>query len=100
MCFKKRRERKSKAARVVWDVNPLYGRGSMGEGDYELFNTDKNHVYGTYSRGWEEGGEYGDGDRVYAVDENVYYVRNADYERQGKEADWAHDNNSNFDPDD
>ena len=37
------------------------------------FNTDENHVYGTYSRGSMEEGEYGDGDRVYAIDTNVYY---------------------------
>ena len=51
--FKKRNERKSKA-----------------DND---FNTDENHVYGTYSRGSMEEGEYGDGDRVYAVDANDYY---------------------------
>ena len=36
--------------------------------------------------------------RAVAEDENSYY--GADDETQRKEADWAHDNNSNFDPDD
>ena len=53
MIFKKRRERKSK------DAND--------------FHTDENHVYGTYNRGSMEEGDYGDGDRVYVVDTNVYY---------------------------
>ena len=30
-------------------------------------------VYGTYSRGEDGGGEYGDGDRVYVQDSNDYY---------------------------
>ena len=38
------------------------------------FHTDENHTYGTYSRGWEEGGEYGDGDKVYVTDSNDYYA--------------------------
>ena len=36
--------------------------------------------------------------RAVAEDENSYY--GADDETQRKEADWAQDNNSNFDPDD
>ena len=36
--------------------------------------------------------------RAVAEDENCYY--GADDETQRKEADWAQDNNSNFDPDD
>ena len=36
--------------------------------------------------------------RAVAEDENCYYGAND--ETQRKEADWAHDNNSNFDPDD
>ena len=39
----------------------------------EQFNTDENHVYGTYSRGSVESGEYGDGDVVEIIDTNVYY---------------------------
>ena len=30
-------------------------------------------VYGTYSRGENGDGEYGDGDRVYVQDSNDYY---------------------------
>ena len=37
------------------------------------YNIDENHVYGTYSRGWEEEGEYGDGDVVEITDTNHYY---------------------------
>ena len=33
---------------------------------------DKNNVYGTYARGWGKG-DYGDGDKVYVEDANVYY---------------------------
>ena len=39
----------------------------------EVFHTDENHVYGTYSRGSIEDGEYGDGDVVEIIDTNVYY---------------------------
>ena len=38
------------------------------------FNTDENHVYGTYSRGSREDGEYGDGDVVEVTDTNEYYA--------------------------
>ena len=34
-----------------------------------------NPVYGTYSRGWYEEGEYGDGDKVYVEDTNENYGR-------------------------
>ena len=34
---------------------------------------DKNDTYGTYARGWDGEGEYGDGDKVYVSDANVYY---------------------------
>ena len=37
------------------------------------YNIDENHVYGTYSRGSIEDGEYGDGDVVEIIDTNVYY---------------------------
>ena len=33
----------------------------------EKENTDENHTYGTYSRGW-----YGDGDNVYVTDTTDY----------------------------
>ena len=39
----------------------------------ENMNIDENHVYGTYSRGWEENGEYGDGDTVEVTDINPMY---------------------------
>ena len=34
---------------------------------------DKNEFYGTYSRDSDDEGEYGDGDRVYVMDNNEYY---------------------------
>ena len=40
----------------------------------ENYGTDENHTYGTYSRGWEEDGVYGDGDKVYVTDTNDYYA--------------------------
>ena len=39
----------------------------------ENMDTDENHVYGTYSRGWEENGVYGDGDTVEVTDNNPMY---------------------------
>ena len=39
----------------------------------EHFRTDENHVYGTYSRGSVEDGEYGDGDVVEFTDNNENY---------------------------
>ena len=36
--------------------------------------TDENHIYGTYSRGWDGEGYYGDGDKVYVTDTNDYYA--------------------------
>ena len=38
------------------------------------FQTEENDMYGTYSRGWEEDGEYGDGDVVEIIDRNGYYM--------------------------
>ena len=35
---------------------------------------DLNDTYGTYARGWDGEGEYGDGDKVYVTDTNRYYV--------------------------
>ena len=35
--------------------------------------SDQNHTYGTYARGPEGEGEYGDGDKVYVTDNNFYY---------------------------
>ena len=40
----------------------------------EKENTDENDTYGTYSRGWDGEGEYGDGDNVYVTDTNYYYA--------------------------
>ena len=45
-------------------------------------------VYGTYGKGGDEEGEYGDGDKVYFSDSHVYYGVND--ENQGK------DRNSNY----
>ena len=39
----------------------------------ENMDIDENHVYGTYSRGWEENGVYGDGDTVEVTDNNPMY---------------------------
>ena len=36
-------------------------------------DTDRNPVYGTYSRGWEDDGDYGDGDVVELKDNNPVY---------------------------
>ena len=41
----------------------------------EIKKTDENPTYGTYSRGCEEDGVYGDGDRVYVTDTNDYYAK-------------------------
>ena len=35
---------------------------------------DVNDTYGTYARGWDSEGEYGDGDKVYVTDTNDYYA--------------------------
>ena len=51
-------------------------------------------VYGTYGKGEGEEGEYGDGDKVYFSDSNVYYGVND--ENQGKDGDWTTDRNSNY----
>ena len=34
---------------------------------------DVNDIYGTYARGWDGEGDYGDGDKVYVSDSNTYY---------------------------
>ena len=39
----------------------------------ENYDTDENHTYGTYARGWDGEGDYGDGDVVEVVDNNDYY---------------------------
>ena len=39
-----------------------------------ISKTDENEDYGTYSRGWDGEGDYGDGDKVYVTDTNVYYA--------------------------
>ena len=36
-------------------------------------SVDANPIYGTYSRGWDGEGEYGDGDKVYVTDTSPYY---------------------------
>ena len=59
----------SVVALVMWKRKK--GNGTK---DTKNISTDENHTYGTYSRGWEEDGEYGDGDRVYVTDRNDYYA--------------------------
>ena len=39
----------------------------------EAWSTDENHTYGTYARGWDGEGDYGDGDVTEAVDNNDLY---------------------------
>ena len=39
----------------------------------ENYETDENHTYGTYSRGWDGEGDHDDGDVVEVVDNNDYY---------------------------
>ena len=41
-----------------------------------VHRTDENHIYGTYSRGWDGEGDYGEGDQVYVTDTNDYYYSN------------------------
>ena len=43
-------------------------------GDDKIFHAEENDMYGTYSRGRDEEGEYGDGDVVEIVDRNGYYM--------------------------
>ena len=38
-----------------------------------LEKRDVNDIYGTYARGWDGEGDYGDGDKVYVCDSNTYY---------------------------
>ena len=47
-----------------------YKRRGKAQG---VVDTDRNPVYGTYSRGWEDDGEYGDGDVVELTDNNPVY---------------------------
>ena len=50
-------------------------RKKLSEGKRtDIKKTDENPTYGTYSRGCEEDGEYGDGDKVYVTDANDYYA--------------------------
>ena len=44
----------------------------------EEYRTDENDVYGTYGRGWDGEGDYGDGDVVEVVDYNEMYGRWSD----------------------
>ena len=51
----------------------LWRRKKTQKSNEDTFRTDENHVYGTYSRGWSEDGEYGDGDVVEVTDNNENY---------------------------
>ena len=59
---------------VLACILPTYMKSQKSEKRKdEVFHTDENHVYGTYSRGSVESGEYGDGDVIEIIDTNVYY---------------------------
>ena len=51
-----------------------YKRRANAQGVAKVnLDTDRNPVYGTYSKGWEDDGEYGDGDVVELTDNNPMY---------------------------
>ena len=39
-----------------------------------VMKEESNVLYGTYARGWDGEGEYGEGDKVYVTDTNDYYT--------------------------
>ena len=39
----------------------------------DLEKRDVNDIYGTYARGWDGEGDYGDGDKVYVSHSNPEY---------------------------
>ena len=51
----------------------LWRRKKTQKSNEDTFRTDENHVYGTYSRGSVEDGQYGDGDVVEFTDNNETY---------------------------
>ena len=55
-------------ALVLWRKNTTQKQKKAA-----TYKVDENLVYGTYSRGSMEDGEYGDGDVVEVVDANDYY---------------------------
>ena len=57
---------------------------------HRMEKRDVNDVYGTYARGWDGEGEYGDGDKVYVSDNNENY--SSDYSA-GAETSRTTDNN-------
>ena len=76
----KRRKKTNVPQQADIDINPVYGtysRGSMDEGEYgdgDLVEAvDFNPVYGTYNRGSMDEGDYGDDDQAQVVDKNEYY---------------------------
>ena len=48
-------------------------RHQSKKSDPHQVQSDQNHTYGTYARGPDGEGEYGDGDKVYVTDNNFYY---------------------------
>ena len=54
---------------ICWKSN----KGARPEENVDI---EENLTYGTYSRGHDEDGEYGDGDKVYIHDTNAYYADN------------------------
>ena len=51
----------------------LWRRRKTQRSNEDTFRTDENHVYGSYSRGSMEDGDYGDGDVVEFTDNNETY---------------------------
>ena len=47
---------------------------NRNERNTSLQDIDENDIYGTYGRGWDGEGLYGDGDKVYVTDTNDYYA--------------------------
>ena len=39
----------------------------------KIVKTDNNDTYGTYARGWDGEGDYGDGDQIEMTDHNPVY---------------------------
>ena len=62
----------------------------------DLEKQDVNDIYGTYARGWDGEGDYGDGDRVYISHSNPEYL-SSDDQFEGKEVSKIVDVNTDYD---
>ena len=62
----------------------------------DLEKQDVNDIYGTYARGWDGEGDYGDGDRVYISHSNPDYLSSVD-QFEGKEVSKIVDVNTDYD---